>query len=91
MTTVHMAVDVHDQLIRACATPEAAEEWLTRRAHTAHGTQNEVVFKDDPMIPGQRYALIGDESWLLGAYRIISQEVLGDVAPAEPTPEAKEA
>lgn len=83
MTTVHMAVDGHDQLIRACATPKLAEEWLTRRAQTAHGTQHVVTFVDDSLITSRRVAVVGDETWLHGFYSIITQEVLGDGAPEE--------
>lgn len=83
MTTVHMAVDAHDQIIRACATPELAEKWLTERVHTSHGTQHVVTFADDPLITSRRVASVGDEAWLHGFYSIITQEVLGDGAPEE--------
>lgn len=88
---VYMAVDVHDQLIRACDSPDGAEAWITRRAQTSHGSQQTVTFHDDPLIESQRYAVIGDESWLTGAYRIISQEVLSSAESEgdKPAPTAK--
>lgn len=85
---VHMAVDVHDSLVRACATPELAEEWLTKRAETAHGTQVTVSFEQDPLLSAHRVMQVNEEPWLLGAYRIISQEVLGTEKPAEATSKA---
>lgn len=89
---VHMAVDVHDQLTRACATPELAEEWLSKRAETTHGTQITTSFEQDPFLTEHRVMVVNEEPWLLGAYRIISQEVLGsEETPketAKPTPKA---
>lgn len=74
---VHMAVDVHDSLVRACATPELAEEWLTKRAETAHGTQITLSFEQDQLLSAHRVMVVNEEPWLNGAYRIITQEVAG--------------
>lgn len=74
---VFMAVDVNDQLIRACATDELARDWLTKRVETSHGTQQTVEFKSDPLLTDQTVVNVVDEPWLYGAYRIIPQEVHG--------------
>jgi hypothetical protein len=90
---VHMAVDVHDQIVRACATPELAEEYLTRRATTAHGTQLTMSFVQDPLLKADRVMVVNEEPWLYGAYRIITQEVLGaeEAVKATAKPAAKAA
>jgi len=85
---VYMAVDVYDNLIRACATAELAEEWLTRRVQTAHGTQITVSFEQDPLLTAHRNMVVNEEPWLNGAYRIITQEVAGTKEPVKPAAKA---
>jgi len=80
---VHMAVDVNDQLIRACATDELAREWLTNRIQSAHGTQQRVEFRADPLLHDQTVVDVIDEPWLYGAYRVIAQDVHGTNTPEE--------